>query len=38
MGLMSEVEAYNLEIFNDFKNIQFQEKYGLVDELWKKAA
>lgn len=38
MGLMSEVEAYNLEIFNDFKNIQFQERYGLIDELWKKAA
>lgn len=38
MGLMTEVEAYNLEVFNDFKNTKFEEMYGLGEGLWRKAA
>lgn len=38
MGLMTEVEAHNLELFNDYKNLKFQRDYGIVEEFWKKAA
>lgn len=38
MGLMSELERYNWSLFEDFKSIKFQEQYGVVEELWKKAA
>lgn len=38
MGMMTDVEIYNLEVFNDFKTIRFQEDYGMVEELWKSAA
>lgn len=38
MGLMGEVEAYNLELFNDFKTYKVQRDYGVTEEFWKKAA
>lgn len=38
MGLMTEVEAYNLELFEDFKSMKFEQTYGVVEEFWKKAA
>ncbi|MCO4755676.1 MAG: hypothetical protein KC478_14435 [Bacteriovoracaceae bacterium] len=38
MGLMSEVEHYNFELFEEFKRRDFAQKYGLVEELYKSAA
>ncbi|MEX1099724.1 MAG: hypothetical protein WEB87_04820 [Bacteriovoracaceae bacterium] len=38
MGLMSEVEQYNYHLFEDFKSQKFEEKYGIIEELWKKAS
>ena len=37
MGLMTEVEAYNLKVFNHYKSAQFVQKYGVVEEYWKKS-
>lgn len=38
MGLMSEVEQYNYHLFEDFKSQAFEEKYGIIEEFWKKAS
>tara|TARA_B100000212_G_C27231712_1_gene471911 strand:+ start:276 stop:518 length:243 start_codon:yes stop_codon:yes gene_type:complete len=37
MGLMSEVEHYNYQLFEEFKRREFEQRYGLVEELYKAA-
>lgn len=38
MGLMGEIESYNYHVYQEFRAIIFEEKYGLDEDFWKKAA
>lgn len=38
MGLMTEIETYNFQLFNDFKRIQIERELGIDLEELKKAA
>lgn len=38
MGMMNEVEMYNYHLFEDFKAYLFEEKYGIDEKFYKKAA
>ncbi|MAX66691.1 MAG: hypothetical protein CME66_07120 [Halobacteriovoraceae bacterium] len=38
MGLMSEVERYNLHLFEEFKIKQIEDMYGIEAEFFKKSA
>lgn len=38
MGLMGEIESYNYHVYQEFRAIMFEEKYGLDEDFWKKAA
>lgn len=37
MGLMTEVELYNYNLFLDFKAYLFEELYGVEEQFYKKA-
>ncbi len=36
MGLMTEVEEYNLHLFEEFKLLKLEEEYGVDPEYFKK--
>ncbi len=38
IGLMGEIESYNYHIFKDHMLKDFEEKYGLEENYWKKVA
>lgn len=38
MGLMGEIESYNYHVFQEYKALIFEEKYGLDEDFWKKVA
>lgn len=38
MGLMGEIESYNYHVYQEFKAIMFEQKYGLDEDFWKKSA
>lgn len=38
MGLLNDVEKYNYHLFEEFKMRQFEDMYGIDEELFKKVA
>ena len=38
MGMMTEMEEYNLHLFEEFKLRQIEEKYGIDPDYLRKAA
>jgi len=38
MGLMTEVESYNFHVFKEYRIREFEQKYGLEENYWKKVA
>ena len=38
MGMMTEIEAYNYNLYEDFRLERLEEKYGIDPEYLKKAA
>jgi hypothetical protein len=37
MGMMTDVESYNLHLFQEFRLKEFENSFGLDDHYWKKA-
>jgi hypothetical protein len=37
MGMMTEVEEYNYQLFEEYKSYLFAQKYGIDESYWKKA-
>jgi hypothetical protein len=38
MGMLGEIEYYNYHVYQDFKNLVFEQTYGLDQDYWKKVA
>jgi hypothetical protein len=38
MGMMGDVECYNLHLFQEFRLREFENRFGLEDSSWKKVA
>lgn len=38
MGMMTEIEMYNYNLFMDFKTYLFEHMYGVEEQFYKKAS
>ena len=38
MGMMGNVESYNFHLFQEFRLREFENRFGLEDNYWKKVA
>lgn len=38
IGMMSDIESKNYELFTSFRVKKFEKDYGLDEEIWKKAS
>ena len=38
MGMMGDVESYNYHLFQEHRFKEFENRYGLADDYWKKSA